>query len=120
MTINDINFTWEINQIHVAPSSKDKTNLVTKIAYTLWGEYTDEDGKTYKDWWSAATVIDLDPSATFIPLEEITPEIAKLWIMASENKKQRNVEWLMNKVKQRLEEKVKPTVVVLNSPFEKK
>lgn len=120
MTINDIKFTWEVNQIHVAPSSNGLSNLVTKIAYTLWGEYTDENGNTFKDWWSAATVIELDPNATFIPLNEITQEIAELWIMGSENKKQRDVEWLKNKVRKRLEDRVNPPIVVIDSPFVKK
>jgi hypothetical protein len=46
--------------------------------------------------------------------------MAAAWIEASENKKQRNVDWLKNKVLKRLKEKVEPTLIVINSPFGQK
>ena len=120
MTINDIKYTWELSQFHVVPSLKDQANVVTKITFTLHGEYIDENGISFKDFWSGGTLIEMDESSTFTPLNEITQEMAEKWVEASENKKQRNVDWIKNKVLTRIQERVTPTIVVINSPFEQK
>jgi hypothetical protein len=41
-------------------------------------------------------------------------------VEASENKKQRNVNWIKNKVLTRIQEKVTPTIVVMTPPFAQK
>jgi hypothetical protein len=46
--------------------------------------------------------------------------MAEKWVEASENKKQRNVDWIKNKVLTRLQEKVTPTIVVMTPPFAQK
>jgi hypothetical protein len=120
MNINDINYTWEISQIHIVPSLKDQDNVVTKIAFSLHGEYIDVNGTSFKENWTGVTLIEMDATSTFTPLNEVTQDMAATWIEASENKKQRNVEWLKNKVLKRLKEKVEPTLIVINSPFGQK
>ena len=120
MTINDIKYTWELSQFHVVPSLNNKTNVVTKITFTLHGEYIDENGNSFNEFWSGGTLIEMDETSTFTPLNEITQEMAEKWVEASENKKQRNVDWIKNKVLTRLQEKVTPTIVVMTPPFAQK
>ena len=120
MTTNDIKYTWEISQIHIVPSLKDQDNVVTKIAFSLHGEYIDVNGTSFKEFWTGVTLIEMDATSTFTPLNEVTQDMAAAWVEASENKKQRNVDWLKNKVLKRLKEKVEPTLIVINSPFGQK
>jgi hypothetical protein len=117
MTIDDIKYTWQVDQFHVVPSKENQTDVVTKIAFTLHGEYIDKNGKSFKESWSGATVLDFDPDGTFTSLKDVNQQMAEQWIELSENKKQRNVNWLRNKVLSRLQEKVTPTLVVISPPF---
>lgn len=120
MTINDIKYTWELSHFHVVPSKNNQDNVVTKIAFTLHGEYIDENGTSFKEFWTGATLIEMDETSIFTPLDQVTKEMAEKWVEASENKKQRNVEWIKNKVLTRLQEKVTPTIVVMTPPFAQK
>jgi uncharacterized coiled-coil protein SlyX len=116
----NINYTWEISHFHVVPSLNNQSNVVTKIAFELHGEYVDENNNSFKELWSGVTLIEFDENSNFITLEEINQEIAEKWVQDSENKKQRNVDWLKNKVKSRLEERVNPTLIVITPSFTKK
>ena len=120
MTINDIKYTWELTQLHVVPSLKDQANVVTKIAFSLHGEYIDETGTSFKDFWSGVTLIEFDENSNFTSYDQLTPEIVEKWVEASENKKQRNVDWIKGKVLKRIQERVTPSIVVINSPFTQK
>lgn len=120
MTINDIKYTWELTHLHVAPSKNNQNNVVTKIAFTLHGEYTNEVGQFFSEFWTGATLIEFDENSSFTTLDQITHEMAVKWVEDSENKKQRNVNWIKNKVLTRLQEKINPTVVVITPPFAQK
>ena len=50
-------------------------------------------------------------------MTKITQENAENFVFISENKKQRNIEWIKNKVKSRIEERVNPKVLVVEPPF---
>ena len=116
----EINYTWEINQFHIVPSLSNQNNVVTKISITCHGEHIDNLGRSFKELWSGSTLIELNENDTFIPFDQITQQNAEKWLQDSENKKQRNVDWIKAKVASRLQEKVNPTLIVINSPFEQK
>jgi hypothetical protein len=116
----NINYTWEFSQFHVVPSLNNLSNVITKISFTCHGEHIDSLGRSFKDYWTGSTLIELDENSTFIPLDQITQEIAEKWVQDSENKKQRNINWIKAKVASRIQEQVNPTLIVINSPFEQK
>lgn len=120
INIDDIKYTWELTQFHVVPSLNNQSNVVTKIGFTLHGEYIDENGTSFKEFWTGTTLIEFNENASFTPYDKLTQEIVEKWVIDSENKKQRNVDWIKNKVRTRLQEKVEPTLVVINSPFGQK
>ena len=113
----NINYTWEITHFHLTPSVNGQTNVIKKIAFICHGEYIDENGVSFKDEWTCATLVEFDANTPFIPLDQITQENAENFVFISENKKQRNIEWIKNKVKSRIEERVNPKVLVVEPPF---
>lgn len=113
----NINYTWEITHFHLTPSANGKNNVVKKIAFTCHGEYVDGNGQSFKDEWTGATLVEFDANEPFIELDQITQEIAERFVFISENKKQRNIDWIKNKVKSRIEERVNPKVLVVEPPF---
>jgi hypothetical protein len=113
----NINYTWEFTHFHVVPSLHNQTNVVTKIAFTLHGEYTNELGQSFREFWSGATLIEYNENSSYITLDQITYDMAVIWVEAAENKKQRNVDWIKAKVASRLQEKINPTLLVITPPF---
>jgi hypothetical protein len=116
----NINYTWEFSHLHVLPSLNNQSNVVSKVAFELHGEYIDENGNSFKDLWSGVTLIEFDANSSFLPLEQLNQEIVEKWVQDSENKKQRNVEWLKNKVLSRIQERVNPSILVITPSFAKK
>jgi hypothetical protein len=113
----DINYTWKITDLYVAPSSSGQTNVVLRAAWELIGTYTAPDGTEYSHTYNSMTVLPAyEEGASFTSFEDVTPQHVQTWIEAKENTKKRDIAWIKaNKIVPGIEEKVNPTVVMISN-----
>lgn len=73
-----ITYTWTINALVGYPTFDGETDVVTRASYTVTGD--DGEGHTadYSNWQETP----LDPSAPFIPYNDLTPEVVTGWVQA--------------------------------------
>lgn len=71
-----ITYTWTINALVGYPAFEGETDVVTRASYTVTGD--DGEGHTadYSNWQPTP----LNPSAPFIPYNDLTPEIVTGWV----------------------------------------
>lgn len=116
--ISKINYSWFISHVNYIPSHEGKDNVVARVHASLTGEYLHDDGKVYTDDILFTTVIKYDDTAgTFIPYDQLTPEILQSWLENAENRKQRNIAWSKNKLALKLDKKIYPDDIYTPTPW---
>lgn len=73
-----ITYTWTINSLVGYPSIKGQTDVVTRANYTVTGDDGEDHTANYTNWQPTP----LDPSAPFIPYNDLTPEIITGWVQS--------------------------------------
>lgn len=113
----DINYTWKVTDLHVAPTISGQMNVVLKAAWELTGTYIALDGTEYSYTYNSMTVLQPYQEGTpFTPFENLTPELVWSWIEAKENTKKRDINWIKtNLINVRLNEKVNPSEVIIKN-----
>lgn len=113
----DINYTWKITDLYVAPSENGQTNVVLRASWELTGTYTAPDGTVYSHSYDSMTVLPPYQSGNpFTPFEQVTPQDVQSWIEAKENTKKRDIAWIKtNKIVAGIQEKINPTVVMIKN-----
>jgi hypothetical protein len=113
----DINYTWKITDLVVAPSQSGQTNVVLRAAWDLTGTYTAPDGTEYSHTYNSMTVVpSYQEGQPFTALEDLSPESVWEWVQAKENTKTRNIEWLKtNNIAPKIAEKVNPSEVLIRN-----
>jgi hypothetical protein len=113
----DINYTWKVTDLVVAPSQSGQTNVVLRAAWDLTGTYIASDGTEYSYTYNSMTVLPpYQEGSTFISFENLNPELVWSWIEAKENTKTRNIEWLkINNIAPKIAEKVNPSEVIIKN-----
>lgn len=114
----DINYEFKITDLHVVPQVGELTNVVKRVSWQITGTTTDTAGKDYSYTHYQATTIKLNPESTFIQSGELTEETVKGWVLAIENQRFRNIDWIkQNMIYKRLDEMVNPTLEKTVKPF---
>jgi hypothetical protein len=113
----DINYTWKITDLVVAPSQSGQTNVVLRAAWELTVTYTAPDGTVYSQMYNSMTaVVPYQEGQPFTALEDLTPETVWDWVQAKENTKTRNIQWLKTKyIEEKISEKVNPSEVLIRN-----
>jgi len=113
----DINYTWKITDLVVAPSQSGQTNVVLRAAWDLTGTYTAPDGTEYSYTYNSMTVVaPYEEGQSFTSLQDLTPETVWSWVEAKENTKTRNIEWLKtNNIAPKVADKVNPSEVLIRN-----
>lgn len=70
--------TWTITQLSVYPQSEGEADVVCSAAWNVSGT----DG-TYSGSLNGSTAFKLDPTAPFIPYDQLTQEQVLEWVFAS-------------------------------------
>ena len=114
----DINYEFKITDLHVVPQAGELTNVVKRVSWQIIGTTTDVNGKQHTYTHYQATTIKLDSQNTFIQSEELTEETVLGWVLAIENQRFRNIDWIkQNMIYKRLDEMINPTLEKMVKPF---
>ena len=113
----DINYTFKISDLFVAPLASGQTNVVVKASWELIGKYVAPDGKEYSYIHTSTTVLPAyEEGSPFTAFENLTPEIVQSWIEVKENAKKRDINWIKNNlIAVRIDEQVNPKEIMIRN-----
>jgi hypothetical protein len=113
----DINYTWKIADLFVAPTASGQTNVVLKASWELIGTHIALDGAEYSYTYTSTTVLQpYEQGAPFTSFQDLTPELVWSWVQAKENTKKRDINWIKNNlIAVRIDEKVNPKEIMIKN-----
>lgn len=106
-------FTWTIEDLTCLKEKDGKENVVMQVSWSCIARDS-VDGKTYfAESRGTSGVIDLDPTAQFVPFSELTEDQVFSWVFSSGISKQYAEELLQDNIN----EQIDPPFFVSNPPW---
>ena len=106
-------FTWIIEDLTCLKEKDGKEKVVTQVSWSCAARDSVNGNTYFADTRGTSGVLDLDPSAPFIPFPELTEAQVFSWVFSSGISK----EYAEERLQERINEQIDPPYFVLNPPW---
>jgi hypothetical protein len=104
-------FRWSVSRMEVVPSLNGLSNIVKNIHWVYYGN-VEINGKKYSSYYSDITTLPPPVGDSFLPYENLTPEIVYGWLDSMAN-----VGFARSFIYKNLQNAFNPPIIILPLPF---